>query len=69
MEIDNPGCSYNPDKEQHEEVVAYAVAVEMQKNIDAEMRARPPLKHVDWEPERDPLLEYQVPQCHGMCLN
>ncbi|CAL8468446.1 g7986 [Coccomyxa elongata] len=60
VEIDEPGCSYNPDREQHEETVAHAVAVELQKKIDAEMRAKPPATHVDWQAETDPLLEYQV---------
>ncbi len=60
VEIDDPGCSYNPDREQHEATVAHAVAVEVQKNIDADMRAKEPQKQAGWEPETDPLLEYQV---------
>ncbi|CAL5221260.1 g3419 [Coccomyxa viridis] len=59
VEVDAPGCSYNPDKDHHEEVVAAAVAEEMQKGLDVEMRAKGPPKHVSWQPEVDPLLQLQ----------
>ena len=69
MEVDAPGCSYNPDKDHHEEVVAAAVAEEMQKGLDVEMRAKGPPKHVSWQPEVDPLLQLQVCIAHAACSN
>lgn len=60
MEVDAPGCSYNPDREQHEEIVAAAVAEEMQKGLEAEMRGKGPPKFVSWQPEADPMLQLQV---------
>ena len=60
VEVDAPGCSYNPDAAQHEEMLARAVAEENAKLLDAEMRAKPPPKRVDWQPETDPLLQHQV---------
>ena len=60
MEVDAPGCSYNPDKEHHEDIIAAAVAEEIQKGINAGMRAKGPPKHVSWQPEVDPLLQLQV---------
>ncbi len=66
VEVDDPGCSYNPDREQHEEAVAHAVAVELQKKMNAEMRAKPPAKHVDLQPVTDPLLAYQVRQLDSL---
>lgn len=60
VEVDAPGCSYNPDKEHHEEIVAAAVAEEMQKGLDAEMRAKGPPKRVSYQPEVDPILQLQV---------
>jgi hypothetical protein len=62
VEVDAPGCSYNPDAAQHEEAVARAVGEENRKLIDAELRSKPPPKRVDWQPETDPLLALQV--CH-----
>ena len=67
VEVDAPGCSYNPDKDHHEEVVAAAVAEEMQKGLDVEMRAKGPPKHVSWQPEVDPLLQLQVCTAHAAC--
>lgn len=62
VEVDEPGCSYNPDREQHEEVVAHAVAVEVQKNIEKELCTPAVLpKRVDWQPDDDPLMLDQVP--------
>jgi hypothetical protein len=69
VQVDDPGCSYNPDKQQHEEVVAHAVAVEVQKSIEGELRtpmARPKL--VDQRPETDPLLLDQVGVSKGLHL-
>ena len=60
MEVDAPGCSYNPDREHHEEIVAAAVAEELQKGLDAEMRSKGPPKRVSWQPEADPVLQLQV---------
>lgn len=37
VEIDAPGCSYNPEFELHQAVVAEAVAVEMKKQYDREL--------------------------------
>ncbi len=34
VEIDPAGCSYNPDREQHQEAVALAVAAETRKLLD-----------------------------------
>ena len=34
VEVDQAGCSYNPDHEQHQDAVAAAVATEMQKQLD-----------------------------------
>ena len=60
VEVDAPGCSYNPDREHHEDIVAAAVAEEIQKDINAGMRGKGPPKHVSWQPEVDPLLQLQV---------
>ena len=65
VEVDAPGCSYNPDKDHHEEVVAAAVAEEMQKGLAAEMQAKGPPKHVSWQPETDPLMQLQVRPAHA----
>ncbi|CAK0781566.1 hypothetical protein CVIRNUC_005407 [Coccomyxa viridis] len=59
VEVDAPGCSYNPDREHHEDIVAAAVAEEIQKDINAGMRGKGPPKHVSWQPEVDPLLQLQ----------
>ena len=42
VEIDRPGCSYNPDAEQHQDAVAEAVAAEMSKIYANEHNPRPP---------------------------
>lgn len=53
VEIDHPGCSYNPDPELHQEAIAVAVAAEMKKLYDRELApTAPPLTvfntgHVD----------------------
>lgn len=60
VEVDGPGCSYNPDRAQHQEAVAAAVAAEVRKGIDRELAAQPPPRHVDWRPETDPLALLQV---------
>lgn len=67
VEVDAPGCSYNPDRAQHQEAVARAVAEENAKLIDAELQAQPPPKHVDWHPETDPMMAFQV-GCRALVL-
>jgi len=53
VEVDHPGCSYNPDPELHQEAIAIAVAAEMKKVYDRELApTAPPLTvintgHVD----------------------
>eukprot|EP00884_Botryococcus_braunii_P022467 jgi/Botrbrau1/8904/Bobra.0148s0019.1 len=37
VEIDGPGCSYNPDPDNHQEALAVAVAAEVRKALDREM--------------------------------
>lgn len=41
VEIDAPGCSYNPDSADHQEAVAEAVAAEMSKQYAEEMSPKP----------------------------
>lgn len=41
VEIDAPGCSYNPDPEEHQEAVAQAVAAEVSKQYAEEMLPKP----------------------------
>jgi hypothetical protein len=60
VEVDAPGCSYNPDREHHQEIVAAAVAEELQKGLNILMRSKGPPKHVSWQPEADPVLQLQV---------
>ncbi len=59
-----PGCSYNPDRAQHQDAVAAAVAAEVRKGLDRELEARPPPRTVDWAPEADPLALLQA-RCPG----
>lgn len=42
MEVDAPGCSFNPDSEQHQDSVAEAVAAEMSKVYASEHEPRIP---------------------------
>mmetsp|Transcript_6152 Transcript_6152/g.17651 ORF Transcript_6152/g.17651 Transcript_6152/m.17651 type:complete len:394 (-) Transcript_6152:215-1396(-) len=42
VEVDAAGCSYNPDAEQHQDAVAAAVAAEVQKALDQELRPQAP---------------------------
>ncbi len=65
MEVDAPGCSYNPDRGQHQDAVAAAVAAEVRKGLDRELEARPPPRTVDWAPEADPLALLQA-RCPGL---
>lgn len=40
VEIDPAGCSYNPDHELHQDVIAQAVAAEYSKQIDKELQPK-----------------------------
>ena len=40
VEIDPAGCSYNPDRELHQDVIAQAVAAEYSKQIDRELQPK-----------------------------
>lgn len=53
--VDAPGCSYNPDREAHQETVAEAVAAEMKKVYDRDLLPTAPLRTVDYDPELDEL--------------
>ncbi len=54
MEIDLPGCSYNPDAEQHQDALAEAVAAEMAK-VYAKEHLPLPNKRFNHMPEPDEL--------------
>ena len=60
VEVDAPGCSYNPDFEQHQDAVASAVAAEVRKAIDNELQPIAPPRTVDYELETDELTLLQV---------
>lgn len=60
VEVDAPGCSYNPDHEQHQDAVAAAVAAEVRKAIDTELQPIAPPRIVDYQPEVDELMLLQV---------
>lgn len=47
VEVDMPGCSYNPSFEDHQEALGLAVADEMQKVIDRELKPKSVPIHVD----------------------
>ena len=40
--VDQPGCSYNPDGEQHQDAVAEAVAAEVKKTLASGLMPKPP---------------------------
>lgn len=61
VEVDAPGCSYNPDPAAHQDAVAAAVAAEVQKQIAAELRPKRPALLADGGPEPDELRLLQVP--------
>lgn len=54
VEIDLPGCSYNPDAEQHQDALAEAVAAEMAK-VYAKEHLPLPNKRFNHMPEPDEL--------------
>ena len=60
MEVDAPGCSFNPDRGQHQDAVAAAVAAEVRKALQRDLAAQPPPRTVDWQPETDPLALLQA---------
>ena len=60
IEIDAPGCSFNPDRELHQDAVAVAVAAEMKKIYDKDLEPTAPLAVVDYDPETDELAMLQV---------
>ena len=57
VQIDAPGCSYNPDSEAHQEVVAEAVAAEMRKQYDRELQPIAPPRVVDLQDYQEDELE------------
>ncbi len=67
MEVDQPGCSYNPEPAQHQDAVAAAVAAEVQKQIAAELRPKRPTLIADGAAEQDELHLLQVvTACSGL---
>jgi Nop53 (60S ribosomal biogenesis) len=60
VEVDMPGCSYNPDPELHQEAVAVAVAAEVKKAIDKELLDKAPARTVDYIPVTDELAQLLV---------
>lgn len=63
VEVDQPGCSYNPDAVQHQDAVASAVAAEVQKQLAAELAPKPLEMVATGEATQDDLRMLQVPQC------
>ena len=57
VEIDAAGCSFNPDREAHQDAVAVAVAAEMKKIYDKELQPTAPLALVDYDPHVDDELD------------
>uniref|UniRef100_A0A061R4R0 Ribosome biogenesis protein NOP53 n=1 Tax=Tetraselmis sp. GSL018 TaxID=582737 RepID=A0A061R4R0_9CHLO len=47
VEVDAPGCSYNPDSEQHQDSIAEAVAAEVYKSLRGELAPKAPPQFVD----------------------
>jgi nucleolar protein 53 len=58
--VDGPGCSYNPDREAHQEAVAVAVAAELKKATARELQPTAPVQRVEYEPEADELAALQT---------
>ena len=59
--VDLPGCSYNPEPEQHQDALAAAVAAEVSKAIEQELQPLAPQSHGDGDAEQDELALLQVP--------
>ena len=56
LEVDTPGCSYNPDADAHEDAIAEAVAAVVGGAHVTELQPRPrPLRIVDAPMEVDPI--------------
>lgn len=53
--IDPAGCSINPDRELHQDAIAEAVATEMRKVYDRDLKPTAPLLQVDYAIEQDEL--------------
>jgi hypothetical protein len=51
VEIDGPGCSYNPDPAAHEEAVAEAVAAEVRKTLERELTIKDPTLTIEAGPD------------------
>lgn len=49
VEVDPAGCSYNPDREHHQDAIAEAVAAEMQREIARELEPKAPPETVTQE--------------------
>ncbi|MEW5305253.1 MAG: hypothetical protein WDW38_005704 [Sanguina aurantia] len=47
VEVDQGGCSYNPDKEQHQDALAVLVAAEMRKMLKKELEPTAPLPYAE----------------------
>lgn len=60
VEIDHPGCSYNPDYELHQDAIAVAVAAELRKQTDRELAPTAPLQNVVGDADADELAQLQV---------
>ena len=60
VEIDAPGCSFNPDRELHQDAVAEAVAAEMRKVYDRDLEPTAPVQNVDYDVDMDELDMLQV---------
>lgn len=59
--MDAPGCSFNPDLEQHQDAIAAAVAVEMTKQYANEMIPEP--VRISRLPQPDELDQLLVRMC------
>mmetsp|Transcript_14530 Transcript_14530/g.31614 ORF Transcript_14530/g.31614 Transcript_14530/m.31614 type:complete len:445 (-) Transcript_14530:345-1679(-) len=60
VEVDLPGCSYNPDAEQHQDALAQLVAGEMKKILRKELEPRAPPGEVEGAGPLDELEQLQV---------
>ncbi|KAL6780970.1 hypothetical protein ACKKBG_A09230 [Auxenochlorella protothecoides x Auxenochlorella symbiontica] len=60
VEVDAPGCSFNPDPEEQQEAIAVAVAAEMKKIHQQDAMPTAPPKRVDYDVEEDELALLQV---------
>ncbi|KAG2429911.1 hypothetical protein HXX76_010691 [Chlamydomonas incerta] len=56
---DLPGCSFNPDHEQHQDALAVLVAAELKKELTRELRPEAPPEEVEAEADGRPLTELE----------